>query len=204
MKRVTVINKCKSWRESFRNVSCFVLMHPRQKHRDKECRIASRCFITQFYYSKWGECRSLIGPTTVKDVGQARLSWTRIVLSNHLADRFSRRNLYLERYYKYWRMKIRKGLIFWKKSSLSEERYKICYKPLQSKNDGYKENAGFEIALELHFEVLREGEREISWKCITRNGSIFQSTAVSRHEFKRVLLDVQLPVGETHRCTRAQ
>lgn len=55
--------------------------------------------------------------------------------------------------------------------------------------------------LELHFEVLREREREISWKCITRNGSIFQSTAVSRHEFKRVLLDVQLPVGETHRCT---
>lgn len=38
--------------------------------------------------------------------------------------------------------------------------------------------------------MLREREREISWKCITRNGSIFQSTAVSRHEFKRVLLDV--------------
>lgn len=60
----------------------------------------------------------------------------------------------------------------------------------------------FKVTLEIFYE-LQGWERGISWKCIPRNGSIFQSNAVSRREFKRVLLDVQLPVGETHRCTRA-
>lgn len=43
----------------------------------------------------------------------------------------------------------------------------------------------------------------ISWKCVPRNGSIFQSNAVSRGVFKRVLLDVQLPAEETHCRARA-